>query len=649
MGYVPTPTYTTGGMPGGMGPGMPLGMGQPMVSQPVQPSYVQPTSQASIYSQPPPAPISQPHVESLYPGHVPVPGGMAPMRAKPILPVIQTLDTGVTSTPVGAAPPPIAPPAQPTGWFAGFRSGLAAVTGIGAGMGSNDIDALYSYGTPEYFQAQKAKKRQFVESFALNDTNDFQELSPADLQHISLDLLAAEKEYHFRGRLPFCCSGLKDIGEVYGHGIRYYFFFLYFLCFVNFIQLLFSAIPVVHYFLLKKKEGFDLPALSELLFYSSTTFPLVHSTWRICAVLTIIWWFLNGFLYGIVFNRYKKKVKEEEQQARAEHIRDIVGSTVVGDVTQLGLDDLDDVDPYTVGADDGSSRSDERAENAGIGSVSRFFRQLFSWLIFIVSLCLSIYLVYVLYHIPTSSNPFWATMLPFITSISISVLNVIWKSVGKILTDKLERPRTWSATRKSALVKTFVFKMANLVALYAISGLVTSGEEEDQICPLAGTGKQFTVNIILDMTAFNALEIGIPLVLYGLMRKCFGSKKTDEEMRSVFDLSDEYLELFYRLSQCYFGTLGSPLIGGLCLIANLLEIAVDKSRLFYINRIPQRMESGMRGFIIFYLFIVGCCAFFAYPNGALIAIYNLWAQEPPSGKVWELSFFSRPDYQYCWD
>eukprot|EP00764_Aduncisulcus_paluster_P004387 gnl/Carplike_NY0171/1709_a2306_958.p1 GENE.gnl/Carplike_NY0171/1709_a2306_958~~gnl/Carplike_NY0171/1709_a2306_958.p1 ORF type:complete len:645 (-),score=167.26 gnl/Carplike_NY0171/1709_a2306_958:497-2431(-) len=631
-GYLPQQSY------GGMGMPSSQPMITPVTSSTMYSSQTMPVQHVII----PGAPQSA----NLY--SAPVSGGMSTISRPPVIPPIQSTPIGIISTPIlpGRAPPPIAPPMQPTGWFAGFRSGLAAVTGIGAGMGSNDLEALYSYGSPEYFQAQKRMKRTVVETMSFSN-DEPQQLTPEDLQHISLDLIAADKEYHFRGRLPFCCSGLKDIGEVYGHGIRYYFYFLYFLCFVNFIQLLFSAIPVVHYFLLKKKEGFDLPALSELLFYSSTTFPRVHSTWRICAILTVIWWFLNGFLYGVFFNRYKRKVKEEEEQARAEHIRDIVGSTVIGDVTRLGLDDLNDVDPYTVGADDGSSRSDERAENADIGSASRFFRQLFSWLIFIVSLCLSVYLVYVLYHIPTASNSFWANILPFITSISISVLNIIWKSVGKILTDKLERPRTWSATRKSTLVKTFVFKMANLIALYAISGLTSSDTE--QTCPLAGTGKQFTVNIILDMTAFNALEIGIPLVMYKLMRKCFGSKKTDEEMRAVFDLSDEYLELFYRLSQCYFGTLGSPLIGGLCLIANLLEIAVDKSRLFYINRIPQRMESGMRGFIIFYLFIVGVCAFFAYPNGALIAIYNLWSQTPPSGDVWELSFFSRPSYQYCWE
>ncbi|GKT25625.1 Anoctamin like protein [Aduncisulcus paluster] len=490
---------------------------------------------------------------------------------------------------------------------------------------------------------KKTGKKGFLSSISGSQATNWKELKEKDLRTITLDLQQAEVEYRFRDRLSFCGSSLHDIGEVYGHGVRYYFFFLRFLCVANFIQFLFQLIPIINYMIERKRQNLEESSLGKLLFWSEETLPYVSETWKVASILCVVFWFVSGIIYGIVVNAYKKKVKEEEIQARIDKLRDILGVEVEFK-DDLADEENEEEDPYKT-ATEGSSLSDEREENMNLSAGNRFVRHLFSWLIFVVCLCVSASCIYLLYRIPTSTNETINTFLPIIVSVSIVLLNAIFKTVGKILPEKLERNRTWSATRKSILVKTFMFKIVNLMVLYAVSGLVTAeGDEEVTNCPLTSTGKQFTTNIIMELTVFNAIELGMPLITFLIKRKYQNSKKTDEELRKPWDQSDEYLELFYRLCQTYFGTLGSPLIGLLAGITNIVEISVDKTRLFYINRIPQRMMSSMKGFIVFYMFVIALCGFFSYPNGAFIAMYNLWSKDK---ELTSVTFFNRPDYANC--
>ncbi|GKT33199.1 Anoctamin like protein [Aduncisulcus paluster] len=537
--------------------------------------------------------------------------------AKPIL--------SFSHTPSGYHNPmmSISPQPHQRGWFDnmawGFTKGFAAFTGIN--LQSPDIklskynlqqQESFASGTADFRAAEKQRKKTFIERITMSPKAI--KLTPSDLQHITLDLQAADTEYQFRGRVSFCGSSLADLGEVYGHG----------------------------------NESLDTPPLTELIFWAPSTFPHVFKSWRVSSLLCIILWFVSGFIYGLVLGKYKAKVLDEDKQAKIEHIRDLVGDDIeIFDIDAFKFDEGDDQsDPYLAGQE-GLSLSDERPENSGIEGIEKFIRYMSSWLIFLVCLALSVVILFYLHRIPRTNHVTLDKMMPFIVTLTIAILNAVYKLVGKILSDKLERRPSWSSTRKSALIKTFTFKMINLMALYAISGLVSSSDSNTvPTCPLTSTGQQFTTVILMDLCLFNPIEILVPLLLYFIFKKVGGSNKTDEELRTKWDQSDEYLELFYRLSQTYFGTLGSPFIALLALVTNLFEIGIDKVRLLYINRVPKRLMSSMKNFIIFYMFIIALCALLSYPNGSLIALVNLWN---PKEVYQGFSFFERGDYQYCWE
>lgn len=175
--------------------------------------------------------------------------------------------------------------------------------------------------------------------------------------------------------------------------------------------------------------------------------------------------------------------------------------------------------------------TDKNGARVRHASAKRRFHKFISLFLTFVTLSLQVVLMWMLHDFLEKSDSS-DEKTAVIVSLFITVFKAVFKKVAKKLT-QLELHTTWTAFRKWDLVKLFIFKLSNVLILYAVK--YQSMDSKD--CPLSALGDQFFYLIVTDMTVTNVIEVVSPLTLNFVKKKILKNKGSDESLKVFFSIS----------------------------------------------------------------------------------------------------------------
>lgn len=457
---------------------------------------------------------------------------------------------------------------------ASFRHMLNNAFGINTG--NQPVSIMQPPEGYEYFYDQRGQL--FMRKKAVEERNE------EDVQ--------AEQE-HQHTRYPLNMPA-NEIENTFGIGIRLYFNFCSFLIMANFALFFLSLIVTIpHYisyfnrdiskFAGDKNNKLDFLFISTLQVWS-------NPYWITYIVLSQIFAFLLAPWYSIKTRQFfieKNEVDDDDCQL-----------------------------------DEDTDNIQENEEFAGNQKTRLFI----SFIIFISSLSLPVLLTYVMlieiapkiFEIGILNQFKYAEYIQIILAAGcsgiVSICNVIWKKVCFYLT-KFEKHKTYSSFRRSNLFKLVLFKVASLFALYTVRYII---EQYRSSCLIYSMGIQYLLLFLLEITFNNFSEIFLPKIMnYIEKKRNRQSDGSDYSKRPEFDTAEEYLELIYRQYMIYISMAIFPLVTLIGCLANMVEIKVDKYRLFKLCKKPPRTRASNRKMLIFYLMLMWFIALLTPPSGAI--------------------------------
>ncbi|KAH3756469.1 DUF590 family protein [Pelomyxa schiedti] len=431
--------------------------------------------------------------------------------------------------------------------------------------------------------------------------------------------------------IPKCCGSKKSIGKYYGTGVELYFRFLIFIIGTNVFGLLCILVNFIpHCILDLTKDDVALDSgISGIedrrrIFYLSSYTSDTFYYWLISSGVYALSWFFCGWVYFISVARFFKHRNIHDHE-----------------------------DNYI---------EDEIPDNEDITHFSRCVRGAFSFFVFVSLLAVSAGCTFGLTIL--EKNAIGSRIASTAVALVVTIVRLIWAAIATGLT-KFERHTHWSSYKEHVLFKWYSFKVLNVVMMYISRWLVmvfwadeltydwnlpdlhlpywqggdgslTSTDAAETKCGLVAMGDQFLMLIVIDLLVSNAIEVGYPLI-YPLVKKCFCCCCTDTKINSrkdrpEFDLAEEYLEILYRQFVIYLGMPFFPLITLLALLANVIEVGIDRLRLTKICKKPPALSGSMKKQLIFYMFVSAVLACGAFPVGtAFIFTGYSYARDCPGG------------------
>lgn len=383
-----------------------------------------------------------------------------------------------------------------------------------------------------------------------------------------------------------------DVEKYFGIGIRLYFNFLKFLIKGNFALFLVSLLIVIPHIntsisLNLKNVAGEKSNILDYLFIS-TLQEKDKPYWITFMVLTQIIAFLFAPLYSL---KTKKFFKDK-------NIND-------DDDIQIESDIIEENKQYTQ---------------------SRKLRKIISLSIFLASLAIPISITYFMlvnvapkaYEINLFNKFKYVQYIQLALAAAcsgiVSIFNLLWKKTCLKLTN-FEKHDTYTNFRRFNLFKLVIFKVASLFSLYTIRYMV---DQYRNSCMVYAMAVQYLLLFLLEITIGNVGEIFIPKLI-NLYRKSKNQRKEnpDSDFQPEFDTSEEYLELIYRQYILYVAMSIFPLVILIGLLANIIELYIDKYKLFKQCQKPPRTRASNRKFLIGYLMLMWFLALVTPPTGAI--------------------------------
>jgi len=336
-------------------------------------------------------------------------------------------------------------------------------------------------------------------------------------------------------------------------------------------------------------------------FYDNTLWKHSHKQWLWIDSVCIICWFIFGPFYSYRIQRYFKKREQVSEEI---------------DMVEINLEEYIDAEDFI-------------KVNERVTPLERRYRILASYIVFILVLGVSSIATFFLVVVSTSRKvqdlDSSSVLLSAIIAMFMTMVNMVWKRVCVWLT-RIERHATWTQFRQHNTLKFFLFKMLNVLAMYASRVLVP------RICPhipnirdfcnnssclTSSVGVQLLFLLVFDLTVQNLWEIS-----YGWFRAKVNERRgmmgkgSNDSVRPEFDVAEEYLEVMYRQFIIYFAFAIVPLAPVLGLVCNIVEYRVDKYRLLRICQHPRGLQGSMRNFLTFFLFCTAAVALASPPYGS---------------------------------
>jgi len=207
------------------------------------------------------------------------------------------------------------------------------------------------------------------------------------------------------------------------------------------------------------------------------------------------------------------------------------------------------------------------------------------------------------------------TLISLAISIVIAFVNFLWKKACTRLTN-FEKHRTWSGYRTHNTIKLLFFKLINVFVMGFTKGLFNVP------CVVRSLGNQYLIQILLDFFVFNSIEIAVPYLVY-LFKKAT-NKGSDEDAKSEFDVSEEYLEIIYRQYVIYCGMTSFPMITFVACISSVLELYFDKLRLLRFCRKPPMINGSAKSVVTFFLIVIAILPMMNWGGGNLYTLIGVF-------------------------
>lgn len=376
-------------------------------------------------------------------------------------------------------------------------------------------------------------------------------------------------------KLSFFVS-MDEIERRYGIGTRLYFNFLKYIMITNAILSVLSSVP--YFYFLSNKEGPLTQNDAFISGYSRDEWGL----WLGINILQIVMW----FTFGPVYFLYIKKRLENAKVQDHDNIYNLTG---------MALDEIKD--------------------NVHFTSTQRFWRRVGSYFIFILLIGVSGGITYLIQWLGRETAGEIFSVVNYVVTFSVVTINFFFQTISVKLV-QLEKHKTWSLFRKHHTIKLIAFKIINVCAMYAA---LSFSFQRNGRCIYFDAGSKFVSLILIDLFFQNFMEMAVPLMKrWGATHvKYLQTKGGDEAAKPEFDVSQEYLELFYRQFVIYLGLSIFPGITVLGLITNILEYPLDKYRMLRICQRPKPLDISMKRFLVIWLFVTGLAGLLTWPQGAI--------------------------------
>jgi len=277
--------------------------------------------------------------------------------------------------------------------------------------------------------------------------------------------------------------------------------------------------------------------------------------------------------------------------------------------------------------------------NLRTSSLSRFLRRVISLILFILSLAIAVAIqaavvfrkvssVDLVEYIPDASIGVSFTTISvwdFLVILVNNTLDFLGKRVAGWLTH-LEAYKRRATHSKHKTIKLFIFKFFIVNTMYFTQKIVyVNNFYYVNECPMRSVASKFLVFMIMNLTMGNIINWIVPLFRYRTIKNL--KKKSQPYKPIQFDISFEYMELFYRQYIMYLGMTVLPVIVPICIIINLVEYISDKYRLLLLSRETKKVV----------LSAFNQWAYFVPLTMSVLAIlaFVMW----PDGGMWSLNLF----------
>jgi Calcium-activated chloride channel len=398
----------------------------------------------------------------------------------------------------------------------------------------------------------------------------------------------AAREHRGLAEVSLCASA-QELILITGRGIIAYFGFISFMVKLNLLLSLIALISLIPHF--ADASAGDVDSSFPDVLYLSSYAAKNYGAWVASSVLSILVIVLTGPVYRYLLKR--------QLTARERGADNYIEDPFEG---QYSVDTQECVDKIDY---DGSPPSYN----------NRVFRRTVSILIFISVLVLQGVINYYLQQSLRDSSS--ATAAVVISGV-IMALNVTWRYLCKYLS-RFELHLYRSELRRWDVVKLFLFKISNVMALYIAKHREIADNTNE--CALRIMADQFLILLVLDLTVMNLVEIAGPIMYSFVCQKRAesGSHGTNN-YKPAFDLTDEYVELLYRQFIVGLGLFVVPILPLVACVGNMAEYWLDRYRMMRIAATPKRTNNTHSSLLVFFFFISGVCIAFMYPNGAIFVL-----------------------------
>lgn len=211
-----------------------------------------------------------------------------------------------------------------------------------------------------------------------------------------------------------------------------------------------------------------------------------------------------------------------------------------------------------------------------------------------------------------------------------ATINILYGLAAKSLTEFEKWPR-YAQWKRSQIVKLLLFKLLNIVTVYASKDYDTIGRKH---CTYDVIGEQFLTLLLVEIIVMNLwaiIQTALSRRMQYWIADVTGSINGDQDNLPGFDLATEYLEVIYRQFIAIMAMTVFPLSIVLHFVGLFIEYWCDKFRLNRLCGKPQKMAATQKGFLSVTMGVI-----------ALSAIAT-----PFAGLGWIMSGYTRDTSKFC--
>jgi hypothetical protein len=122
----------------------------------------------------------------------------------------------------------------------------------------------------------------------------------------------------------------------------------------------------------------------------------------------------------------------------------------------------------------------------------------------------------------------------------------------------------------------------------------------------------------------------VPWIIFKIKVKFIKAhtKGSDDDLRPDFDVGEEYIELIYRQHIIYSGMPAFPGIPFIALVTNVLNLALDKSRLLKLCKRPPKTMGSLKTPISFFMLLSALLCLINFGGGNVYTMIGYYWCNP---------------------